>query len=102
MCEDEQSAKLNTEIGVRDSENSTFLDIFVFSRWPTYIKRVVNSSFGYERVCLPLCKVADTPFHIYQRGRIIARHFNSNILVPDVTNQSVIIKFPINYYFFAY
>ena len=30
---------------------------------------------GYERVCLPLCKVADTPFHIQSQdlGRLIVR-----------------------------
>ena len=31
--------------------------------------------FGYGRVYLPLYKVADTPFHIYPRGRLLSNNF---------------------------
>ena len=36
----------------------------------TYIYRPLR----YERVCLPLCKVADTPFHIQGDDIICIRH----------------------------
>ena len=31
---------------------------------------------GYERVYLPLCKVADTPFHIQGDDMLLCQHLN--------------------------
>ena len=39
---------------------------------------LIHRPLGYERVYLPLYKVADTPFHI-QRDDIIHVHQSSNI-----------------------
>ena len=38
---------------------------------------------GYERVYLPLCKMADTRFHIYPRGRYV--HFWNQTRVTEST-----------------